>query len=237
MRFNRFIAVIIVLICFVSTNALSEDKNTTGKGFSFINIDWNDSPKQVFMKMEKEGLLSKYNSFPPSEIYCDGFNRLLLTSVIDENFFLYLGRSDDLPSNISENYKNINKAFQLNLDGKSNTILKKADFSFTCDDKQLLSYALQLRLKFNNEKEEETGEGAFYMGLVEKFGNPTELKHSKKWTKDNQTFYYTAMSGTVYVSYVNNKKIEQRLIDIKMLREGSHKKKANEEKDSAKKMF
>lgn len=220
------------LFCLIHSTALAG-------GFSFIDIDWNDTPEQVFEKMGKSGLrdeFSKLEYFHQKE--CNtAFERLLLSPMVDRGLTKSLRKRADLSYDILYEHGPFNKLKDMNIGGTEGSIIKEATFYFTCDNK-LLSYAIKLNVTFT-EDEIETGEGSFYRSLVEKYGPSTTLsKWTKKWTKDNQTLYYWFTDPhMVFLVYLNNDKIEQKLADIKQLREEFEKKEGGKEAGSVKKMF
>jgi len=226
------IVISMFLFCLIHSTALAG-------GFSFIDIDWNDTPEQIFEKMDKSGLRSEHSKL---EYYhqkeCNTtFERLLLSPMIDRELSKSLRKRAYVDHDILYEHGPFNKLRDLYISGKDDSILKEASFYFTCDHK-LLSYALKLNLTFTDD-EIETGEGSFYRSLVEKYGPSTTLSRwTKKWKKDNQSLYYWFTNpNMVFLTYLNNNKIEQKLADIKKLRERAEKQEGGKESGSVKKMF
>jgi len=209
-------------------------------GFSFIGIRWDDTPKQVFKKMAKNGMIkeSEVNDFLDSyrSMECeDGpFEHVIGTSMVDEKEADRLRKSSYLDAHDYPDRINNLKSIGLGCTGASPA--KHVDFIFSCDDK-LLSYVISLDVTFTDD-EEETKEGQFYRSLVEKYGPPQAvLTHSKKWSKDGQSLYYFAVSSIVQLIYVNNKNIDKKLAEFQTKRDEFKKASEAKEAESVKKRF
>lgn len=227
------VVIVISLLFIGNTGALAG-------GFSFVNISWDDTPEQVFEKMSKSGLCSEFSKL---KYYygkeCDNtFSTLLYHRMIDQKMYKSLGDRTRLNSDQIRKLGPINQLRDMEIDGKNDSIVKKAVFFFTCDHK-LLSYALDLRTAFSGD-EIETGEGNFYRSIVEKYGSPSStLKHAKKWTDNGQSLYYFYVNTTdvACLLYLSNKNIEEQIAKIKKIKGEFEKKESSKESGVIKKMF
>jgi hypothetical protein len=214
--------------------------NSMAENFSFGNIDWNDTPQIIFSKMKGSGLISDNSSFF-NDSECSGeLVNVIKTPMVDKELYDYLVHQTTLPNRMWK--EEINKTNHLPLNGKtdmygkSDSIVKDFDFIFTCDGK-LLSYTINLRLNFSKE-EAQSGNGEFYRGLVEAYEEPIKMRYSKKWAGKSKTLYYFfANPQMVFVTYLNNELLEQKINEIKKLIGIFEDKQSNKEKDSVKKMF
>lgn len=231
-RVFKGVVIGLFMICLGFSNALAE-------GFSFIDISWNDSPKQVFEKMDKGGFRSKYSKL---EYYYKAkfsipFERLMHIVAMDIKMYKYLRDKASLSRELIRKQGPLNKLRVMEIDGKAHSIVKKSYFYFNNDNK-LVSYGITLNIKFTGD-ERESGEGSFYRSLVKKYGSPIEIKKLiKKWTKDGQSLYYCFFAGgPVFLVYLNNTTIEEKLAEIKRKKEEYNKLRDSKEADSVKKLF
>jgi len=176
-----------------SSSLLAED-------FSFIEVKWSDDLSTVREKIKGSGLASdtrwmilKIESTPLSSI--------MKESIIDEEKSAAL-------THVAETFtKDLRIQHQLKyieFHGKSDSIVKHATFFFAYDRDVLLAYNL-----FLNTSVEKVGKlnigGEFYKDLVKKYGEPTKTleHHSKVWSRDDQSLYYTPLTEAIIVTYIS----------------------------------
>ncbi|HYA13486.1 MAG TPA: hypothetical protein VEF33_04020 [Syntrophales bacterium] len=181
-----------------------------GDDFSFIGINWSDSPRIVAGKIAKSDYVSSAskswlvsaNLFQ----YPCGFPlySIIKSRMVDESKYDFLVKIS------SDNMINFIKFF-----GKSDSIVKEANFWFPCKADTLLAYDITLNPSIV-KVDEETGESQVYQSLVEKYGKPTKTtKRPRIWSKQDQTLYYWAVSGEASLIYVSEKNLSAFVAAIK----------------------
>ena len=176
-----------------SSSLLAED-------FSFIGIKWSDDLSTVREKIKESGLASdarwmilKIESTPLSSI--------MKESIIDEE------KSAEL-THVAETFtKDLRIQHQLKyieFHGKSDAIVKNGTFFFAYDRDVLLAYNLSLSTSIEKVSKLNIG-GEFYQDLVNKYGDPTKTleHHSKVWSRDDQSLYYTPLTEAIIVTYIS----------------------------------
>ena len=203
-----------------------------GDDFSFIGINWTDSPSIVARKIAKSDYVSSASktrlvSRNLFQYEC-GFPlyAIIKSRMIDENRYEFLVNIG------SDNMINF-----INFLGKRDSIVKEANFWFPCKADTLLAYDITLNPSIVRV-DKETGESEVYQSLVKKYGNPTKTTKSPRiWSKQDQTLYYWVETGNASLIYVSEKNLSDFVAAIKEKEkelEESHKKK---QADSVRKDF
>jgi len=222
------------LVCLFHSGAIAG-------GFNFINISWDDTPKQVLEKMAKNGLITERSANTilrdvNSPHQCGGsFENLMRTPVVDQEATAKLRKKSILPyGHDLEEFNNI-KSMSMGIDDDST--VKEATFYFSCDD-MMLSYGIDLKGSFTGD-EKETGEGQIYRSLVEKYGPPITIsEYSKKWSKDEESLYYFFVNEqSVFLLYLSDRNINRKLAEFQAKRDEVKRGSAAKEKESVKKRF
>jgi len=193
-------------VCFIALVA----SLVYGDDFSFIGINWSDSPPIVAAKIARSDYVSRASKdwLVAGDLfrYACGFPlySIIKSRKVDESKFDFLIRIG------SDNMINCIKFL-----GRTDSIVNEAKFWFPCKGDTLLSYDITLN-PLIVKADKETGESQVYQSLVEKYGNPTSTaKRSRIWSKKDQTLYYFDEAGGASLIYISEKNLSAFVASIK----------------------
>jgi hypothetical protein len=211
---NTLAGVLLVFVIFGQTTFLA-----WADDFSFIGINWNDSPNAVIEKVNKSSYagIGAHWSTDTSYVPISSDLRTIVGSrMIDEDKYEFLSKVEkgwmrELQLAKDSTVKTIE--FEDNFGGKS--MVKEGRFYFSYKEETLLGYTFIIRAQIA-KVDEDTGEGQFYQSLIEKYGKPKTTKRSRVWSKNGQTLYYMCAGGgtPIVLVYVSEKNLSSYITSI-----------------------
>ena len=228
---KKSLLIIGLILCINTATCIASDDN-----FSFIGINWSDNPNTVLEKINKSGYAQYIRQeggqyLLPARDLRYGFVSQMFD---DEKWKELMKKGGGLEKERADMFKIIK------FKGKSDSMIAdEAIFLFSDQDNFLTSYSMHLSPK-KIDVDKKTGQGQFFQSLVEKYGQPTgSTRYSKKWSKPDQSLYYTFLTGVdwVVLTYINEKNLASCLDKIEKIEKKTNEASGKAESNAAKKDF
>jgi len=181
------------------------------KEFSFLGINWTDSPEAVKEKLEASGKIGWVTIKEANDLeQLDYLERIFLSSdLVDKE---RLDKMRTLGGMKVASNSTINRLQRVSFGGRRP--IDEGTFFFTTDNQKLVAYNITLKGGGSWDPDENPNKSDYYRGLVEKYGKPSKkLKYSSVWTKPDQSLYhfFAGVEGMVYVNEKNLKELSDKI--------------------------